>query len=119
MEKLKYNASSFLASIVWKIVWVLVVIATVCICGCEARKHNRDMDISDSRPDNMDVSVRTQELLTELNDLERKHGNRIRKSPDYDVPGEVIAKMDIIKEELEELGYMLVWSNEAYVLRKP
>lgn len=112
MEEVRNNASCILACIVRSVAGLslaLCVLLSSCLQHQEVGTVNSSAGTSDSS--------RAIELLAELNHLEDSYGNRKRNDPDYDVPGEAIAKIDFLKEQLERLGYSVLWDRDVYILR--
>ena len=55
------------------------------------------------------------ELLTELNEFEQKHGRvPAERDPNYDPSGEVRARVELLKQELAEAGVQLKWDGWQY-----
>lgn len=64
--------------------------------------------------------ARIRELLDELNDLEQRYGRvPAEADPNYDVAGEVRARMDLLKGELEQLGVAIAWDGRQYQIVGP
>ena len=79
----------------------------------DARQRDRESFSADSS------SFRAEQVLADLNELELKRGNRIRKIPHLQLSGETIAQMHYLREEIERLGYVSVWiDHSAFVLKK-
>jgi len=59
-----------------------------------------------------------QNLLTQLNELERLYGRvPAEKDPNYDPSGEANARIHLLKQKLESLGAELEWDGSQYRLR--
>jgi hypothetical protein len=67
------------------------------------------------------VPAEVLQKLRELNEWERKYGNRVAQRLNYDVPGEAQASMSMLKRELSEMGYVAQWNAqraECVLVRK-
>lgn len=60
-----------------------------------------------------------QELVNELNRLEQEYGRRLEeRDPNYDPSGEVRARIQILKQELNQMGIRLEWDGWQYQIVK-
>jgi hypothetical protein len=85
----------------------IVCFAAVVVCGCVSRQEHEE-NLGQAR-----------QLLADLNEIEVKSGNRIRKNSNYDVPGEAVAMMNRLERDLKKLGYKAVWKDDSrFVLVK-
>lgn len=58
-------------------------------------------------------------LLSKLNFLENEYGKvQVQKDSNYDPSGEVNAKIEEIKIELEKLGIELLWNDDKYTIQQ-
>lgn len=83
------------------------------VCGCAKQQPQIDPAKETSQGGHSAYASRAQVLIVELNELERKYGNRVRRDPNYDVPGEVVARMQLLEEELRSVGYKAVWHRSS------
>lgn len=74
------------------------------ICSC-----SRHISLSPEPARVGTIPTHVARALAELNDIERRAGNRIRQDVDYDVPGEVVSKMKSTIRYLNECGYDVQW----------
>jgi hypothetical protein len=59
--------------------------------------------------------TRVQDLLEELNLLEQNYGRVLsERDQNYDPPGEVQARVKLLKGELEALGAQIAWDGQQY-----
>jgi hypothetical protein len=58
---------------------------------------------------------RINDLLMKLNDLEQQYGRvPAEQDPNYDPSGEANARIQILKQELEQMGVQLRWDGWRY-----
>jgi hypothetical protein len=63
----------------------------------------------------MATHERIRKLLDELNDLEQRYGRvPAAADPNYDVAGEVRARIDLLKGDLESCGVEIAWDGQQY-----
>lgn len=63
----------------------------------------------------MKQSREVEKILAELNYLEQKYGRALSDDdPNYDVPGEARARIQLLKDELAELGVRVNWDGSQY-----
>lgn len=59
-------------------------------------------------------------LLDELNELEQRYGRAIaERNPDFVVSGEVRARVELLQQELADLGVEIAWDGRQYRIVGP
>jgi len=54
-------------------------------------------------------------ILAELNKLEQEYGRVLAdEDPNYDVPGEARARIELLQDELAKLGVEIHWDGQKY-----
>jgi hypothetical protein len=58
------------------------------------------------------------EMVQELNRLEQQYGRvQHERDPNYDVPGEARARIQLLKDQLAKQGFSAIWDGSQYRLR--
>ena len=59
-------------------------------------------------------------ILAELNQLEKAYGRSLAdKDPNYDVPGEARARIELLQDQLAKLGIRINWDGQKYRIIQP
>lgn len=59
-------------------------------------------------------------ILTELNHLEKEYGRvPSDQDPNYDVPGEARARIELLLDELSQRGISVSWDGQKYRITQP
>ena len=118
------NSSSVLASSLWasplSVTIIVAFVALLALGSCDSEEQPKEAgEVPQTFVSREELPLEVRELLDELNTYENQHGNRHgRFGPRFNVSGEAVAFIEMLQDELRQLGYEPLWTDNEYVLVK-